>query len=494
MKKKKILILGIVCILLAACCMQGCSGKEERREDKKADQAQEREEGKEQREETGQEESGIAAPSTAGALHVEGTKLCGGDGNPVQLKGVSTHGLAWFPGYVNEECFGQLRKEWKVNVIRLAMYTAESGGYCTDGDREALKELIRKGVAYAKKQDLYVIIDWHILSDVNPNMHLGEAKEFFAEMAEEYEDADHVLYEICNEPNGGTGWGEIKSYAEEVIGVIRSHDEDGVILVGTPNWSQFVDEAAADPITGYGNLMYTLHFYAATHKEELRGRMEAAVDAGLPVFVSEYGICDASGSGAIDEEQAGLWMELLKERGVSCVAWNLSNKDETSAILLPSCGKTSGFEESDLSAAGNWLYRMLTGEGEPEGSGEKAGGQAQEPGGKNGGGSETQETEALTNGGMEIQALVKNSWESEGKTVYQYELVLKNTSGKDMDGWEVEIPFHSKITLTDGWNGEYEARESSLCIRSKDYNGSVPADGTVLDVGFIVEGGDGVAH
>jgi endoglucanase len=254
-------------------------------------------------------------------------------------------------------------------------------------------------------------------------------------MAEEYADADHVLYEICNEPNGGTGWGEIKSYAEEVIGVIRSHDEDGVILVGTPNWSQFVDEAAADPITGYGNLMYTLHFYAATHKEELRGRMEAAVDAGLPVFVSEYGICDASGSGAIDEEQAGLWMELLKERGVSCVAWNLSNKDETSAILLPSCGKTSGFEESDLSAAGNWLYRMLTGEGEPEGSGEKAGGQAQEPGGKNGGGSETQETEALTNGGMEIQALVKNSWESEGKTVYQYELVLKNTSGKDMDGW-----------------------------------------------------------
>ncbi len=367
MEKRKPRVLFILCMVLAVFYMSGCAA-EEKKEEQKADKTGKADmrETEETKPEVFERQAGdIAAPSTAGALHVEGTKLCGEDGSPVQLKGISTHGLAWFPGYVNEECFGQLRKEWKANVIRLAMYTAESGGYCTDGDREALKELIREGAAYAKKQDLYVIIDWHILSDANPNGYLAEAKEFFAEMSAEYADADHVLYEICNEPNGGTGWSEIKSYAEEVIGVIRSHDEDGVILVGTPNWSQFVDEAAADPITGYENLMYTLHFYAATHKEDLRGRMTAALDAGLPVFVSEYGICDASGSGAIDEEQAKQWMELLDERGVSCVAWNLSNKEETSAILLPSCGKTSGFEKGDLSDAGNWLYRMLTGEGEP---------------------------------------------------------------------------------------------------------------------------------
>lgn len=360
MKKKRNRIPVIACILLLTFGISGCAGGKNQEEQKaeKPEKAEVQEIEKEQ--DTERQAEDIAAPFTAGALHVEGTRLCGSDGTPVQLKGISTHGLAWFPDYVNEDCFRQLREEWKVNVIRLAMYTAESGGYCTDGDREALKKLVRDGVSYAESQDMYVIIDWHILSDSNPNTYLAEAKEFFAEMSAEYADAEHVLYEICNEPNGGTSWSGIKSYAEEVISVIRGNDEDGVILVGTPNWSQFVDEAAADPITGYDNLMYTLHFYAATHTDDLRSRMTAALDAGLPIFVSEYGICDASGSGAVDEGQAEQWMKLLDERGVSCAAWNLSNKEETSALLKSSCGKTSGFEEGDLSDSGKWLYHMLT--------------------------------------------------------------------------------------------------------------------------------------
>ncbi len=114
----------------------------------------------------------IASPSVCGALHVEGTQLTDSRGNPVLLKGISTHGLSWFPEYVNEECFRQLRQEWNVNVIRLAMYTEEYGGYCSGGDRNALKELVKSGVEYAAAQDLYVIIDWHILQDYDPNMHV----------------------------------------------------------------------------------------------------------------------------------------------------------------------------------------------------------------------------------------------------------------------------------------------------------------------------------
>lgn len=302
----------------------------------------------------------MAAPSVTGALHVEGTRLVGSSGEPVQLRGISTHGLAWFPDYVNEACFAQLHDEWKANVIRLAMYTAENGGYCTDGDKEYLKGLIRDGVSYAGRQDMYVIIDWHILSDSNPNRYLNEAKDFWKEISAEYADADHVLYEICNEPNGDTGWSDVKAYAQEVIPVIRANDKDAVIIVGTPNWSQYVDQAAADPVTGYENIMYTLHFYAATHKEDLRDKMAAAIDGGLPIFVTEYGICDASGNGAIDEGQADQWVELMNQYGVSYVAWNLSNKDESSSILLSSCDKTSGFTEEDLSTSGKWLYRTLS--------------------------------------------------------------------------------------------------------------------------------------
>ena len=116
---------------------------------------------------------------TPGALHVEGTKLVDSEGNPVQLKGLSTHGLAWFPDYVNEECFREFHEEWDANVIRLALYTAEGGGYCTDGNKENLKKLVRNGVKYATNQNMYVIIDWHILSDHNPNTYLKEAKAFF---------------------------------------------------------------------------------------------------------------------------------------------------------------------------------------------------------------------------------------------------------------------------------------------------------------------------
>ncbi len=304
--------------------------------------------------------SDAAAPSVSGALQVCGTALCDSEGRPVQLRGISTHGLAWYPEYVNEACFGELRRNWNMNVIRLALYTAEYGGYCEGGDKEQLRKLVCDGIEYARARDLYVIVDWHILSDSNPNTYCSEAKEFFAGISAEYRDADHILYEICNEPNGGTGWEEIVSYAREVIPVIRANDPDAVILVGTPNWSQYVDAAAAAPLSEFDNVMYTLHFYAATHREDLRERMKTAVDAGLPVFVSEFGICDASGSGAVDEAQADAWTELMDAYGISYVAWNLSNKNETSAILAPDCQKTEGFTQEELSASGRWLYRTLT--------------------------------------------------------------------------------------------------------------------------------------
>lgn len=309
------------------------------------------------------------APSTEeestvlGALCVEGTKLVDGNGNEVQLRGISTHGLAWYPDYVNRECMRQLKEEWGVNVFRLAMYTAEYGGYCSGGDREELKALVKEGVEYATDNDMYVIIDWHILSDGNPNTYLEDAKGFFGEMSKEYAEYTNVFYEICNEPNGGTSWSDIKEYAEQVIEVIRANDEDGIILVGTPNWCQHVEQAAADPIEGYDNIMYTLHFYAATHKEDLRQAMVRAVDAGLPVFVSEYGICDASGNGGIDEYEANQWVELMNQYGISYVVWNLSDKAETSAIIKSGCGKTSGFEREDLSDSGKWFCDMLGAQG-----------------------------------------------------------------------------------------------------------------------------------
>lgn len=298
--------------------------------------------------------------ASAGRLHVKGTKLVDKKGHEVQLRGVSTHGLSWYPQYVNDKCFAKLHDKWGANVVRLAMYTEEYNGYCS-GDaknRSDLKKLIKKGVRLAKKHKMYVIVDWHILSDGNPNSHKKEAKAFFREMSREFKGYNNVIYEICNEPNNGTSWKEIKSYAKSVISTIRKNDKKAVIVVGTPTWSQDVDQAAADPIKG-DNIMYALHFYAATHKADLRNKMTAAINKGLPVFVTEYGICDASGNGAIDKKEADRWIKTMDEYGVSYIAWNLSNKQESSSIIKSSCSKVSGFKKSDLSDEGKWLYSML---------------------------------------------------------------------------------------------------------------------------------------
>lgn len=295
-----------------------------------------------------------------GALHVEGTTLCDADGNVVQLRGVSTHGLSWYPEYVNDKCFKELHDKWGANVVRLAMYTEEYNGYCSGdaANRKALKALVKKGVKLAAKYDMYVIVDWHILSDGNPKSHKKAAASFFKSMSKALAGYDNVIYEICNEPNGGTTWKTIKSYANEIIPVIRENDEDAVIIVGTPTWSQEVDQAAASPIKG-DNIMYALHFYAGTHQESLRQTAEKAIKAGLPIFVSEFGICDASGNGAVNKTQANKWIKLLDKYDVSYVAWNLSNKSESSAMIAGSCSKKSGFKRSELSDSGKWVYDLL---------------------------------------------------------------------------------------------------------------------------------------
>ena len=295
-----------------------------------------------------------------GALHVENGKLTDENGSTVQLYGMSTHGIAWFPQYINYDSFRTLRDDWNTNCIRLAMYTAEYGGYCAGGDKEQLKQLVKDGVSYATELGMYVIVDWHILSDCDPNQNKDEAIAFFREMTEAFADNDNVLYEICNEPNGGTSWDSIKSYAEEVIPVIRAQKPDAVILVGTPTWSQEIDKAAASPLDD-SNVMYTLHFYAGTHKDDLRSRLETCVQNGLPVFVSEFGMCDASGNGANDFDSTTKWLDLLNKYQISFCCWNLANKDESSSVFKASSTALSDWTDDDFNESGRWIRDYFRG-------------------------------------------------------------------------------------------------------------------------------------
>lgn len=437
----------------------------------------------------------LARPSQNGALSVKGTQLVDEKGQAVQLRGISTHGIAWFPDFVNQDAVTQLSKDWGANLFRIAMYTDENGGYCTDGEKEKLKALVTDGVEYAKQADMYVIVDWHILHDSNPLTHKAEALQFFKEMTEKLKGEKHVLYEICNEPNSGCSWEDIKTYANEVIPVIRENAPEAVILVGTPTWSQEIEKPQNDPITGYDNIMYTLHFYAATHKEDLRSKMVNAVEAGTPVFVSEYGLCDASGNGGNDLGQAQSWIDTMDQHGISYAVWSFCNKEETSALIASSCRKTSGFTREDLSESGKWIYDMLHAKGDIGDSktfAQRRQNQTQES--KTGTAEtanatdqhENAATQTVKSGDLTVDAQVTGSWESEGKTFYQYQLTITNNGTEATSSWEVSLTFSDTITLSDGWNGEYQADGKKLEIRSKDYNGEIKAGEAAKDVGFII--------
>lgn len=296
-----------------------------------------------------------------GKLAVSGTDLVDASGSKFQLKGVSTHGLTWFADFVSKDTYQYFKDSFGINLVRFAMYTdtGDSYGYCSGGNKSEIEELLGKGVDAATDLGLYVIIDWHILNDNDPNMHIDDAKDFFDRISKKYASYGNVIYEIANEPNGGTTWDSVKSYAETIIPIIRKNAPDAIIIVGTPTWSQDVDVAAADPITDQTNLMYAVHFYAATHKDDLRNKVQSTLDSGLPIFVSEFGLCDASGNGSIDYDQSDAWFDLINDKNLSYAAWNISNKAETSSLFDSSCTKTSGFTDDDLSDSGRYIKEKI---------------------------------------------------------------------------------------------------------------------------------------
>ena len=299
-----------------------------------------------------------------GALHVDGLQVKDKYDQPFTLRGASTHGMHWGDGetFLNKTAFQNLRDEWGVNMVRLVSYVTQ-GGY-TQGSKDKLDKHIQEGVSDLTDLGMYAIIDWHVHAE-NPNDKKSEAIQFFDTYSKMYKDQSNIIYEICNEPTG-TPWNQLRPYAVDVVNTIRANDPDAIIVVGTNTWSQDVDEVATnggklnDP-----NVMYTIHFYSGSHGESLREKVRTALKAGTPVFCTEFGVCDASGNGGFNLEEADRWIDFFEENGISYCCWSLSKKNESASMLSPECNKVNGFTNADLGATGAWLintYRSRGGE------------------------------------------------------------------------------------------------------------------------------------
>ena len=293
----------------------------------------------------------ITSVSQNGFLSVKGTSLVNEKGQPVILHGVSFGWHNWWPRFYNENTVTWLKNDWKCGVIRAAIGIEPAGAYI-DNPATALNCLYA-AVDAAIKNDMYVIIDWH-----SHNIRLHEAKAFFQSVAGKYKDYPNIIYEIFNEPEN-IEWSNVKAYSEEIIKTIREIDSKNIILVGSPQWDQAVDKPAADPIKGYDNLMYSLHFYAATHKQWLRDRATDALKKGLPLFVSECAGMEASGDGAINKQEWQAWVQWMNDNQISWIAWSVSDKNETCSMIKNTSSPVSGWTDNELKEWGKIVREEL---------------------------------------------------------------------------------------------------------------------------------------
>ena len=297
-------------------------------------------------------DSSMAQPvAIHGQLHVDGIQLKDKNNDAVVLCGMSFGWHNWWPRFYNADVVKWLHNDWDCSVVRAAMGVEPAGGYIDRPDWS--KEKIRAVIDGALREGIYVIIDWH-----SHNIRLKEAQKFFTEMAKEYGNYPNVIYEIFNEPEHQT-WDEIKAYAIELIKTIRAIDAKNIILVGNPHWDQDIDIVADDPIKGFSNIMYTVHFYAATHKQTLRDKCNYALKKKIPIFISESAGMEATGDGPINDDEWTKWITWAEANKISWITWSVADKNETCSVLYPSASSNGNWNDKDLKESGIKTRQLL---------------------------------------------------------------------------------------------------------------------------------------
>lgn len=300
---------------------------------------------------------------THGDLRVSGNRIVDASGTPTQLVGMSMYWSIWGgEKYYNRAVVDWLVKDWQVSLVRAAIAVEPTGGYLTQASTQTARAKTMVDAAIAN--GIYVIVDWHAH---DANKSVVQAKQFFEEMARTYGNTPNILWEIWNEPdnvgglNGLDSWSDIKTYADEVIPVIRKYSKN-LVIVGTPNWSQGVDQAATYPVAD-SNTAYTLHFYARTHGKSLRDRADYALGKKIAIVLTEWGTTHSDGGSAknpgIDTVEAAAWLQWAAERKISWANWSLVNFTESSAALASQASTNGGWPVSDLSASGAWVRRQI---------------------------------------------------------------------------------------------------------------------------------------
>jgi len=296
-----------------------------------------------------------------GLLRVCGVQLCNQYNKPIQLRGMSTHGLQWYAQCIKPASWDALVDDWGGDFIRTAMYIQE-GGYETNPRK--FTDLVHSYIEEATRRGIYVLVDWHQLSPGDPNYNLSRAKTFFTEIATRHKDKTNIIYDIANEPNE-VSWSKVKSYAEQMIPVIRNIDPDSLIVSGTHGWSTFGYSDGEDASVVLNNkvnatnFMYSFHFYANSHKQDYINVLDR-VSSAVPVFVTEFGTQTASGDGANDFTTSQKYIDLMARKKISWANWNFSDDNRSGAVFKTGTCSGNNFSGTGvLKPAGVWVRERM---------------------------------------------------------------------------------------------------------------------------------------
>lgn len=293
-----------------------------------------------------------------GHLSVAGNRIVNQHKKPVSLAGPSLFwGNKGWGGdrFYHAQAVAYAKEDWRASIIRVAMGVENNGGILHDWDARMAK--VKTVVDAAIASGIYVIIDWH---SHHAEDNIAAAQRFFREMADIYGKHPNVIYEIYNEPLEHTDWSKtVKPYAEAVIPTIRAIDPDNIIVVGTQAWAQDVDKAADDPILGFSNIAYSLHFYAGSHHQKLRNKALYALDKGIALMVTEWGTVNANGNGSVAKEETLRWMDFLREHQLSHCNWALNNKKEGASIFKPHTNPNGPWTDADLTESGAFVRDII---------------------------------------------------------------------------------------------------------------------------------------
>jgi endoglucanase len=280
-----------------------------------------------------------------GKLSVKGNKIIDKNGNPITLHGMSLY--CWAPQgtqFFNTSAINHLAQDWKCTVIRIAILP---GAYRKDPTNEIHK--VKTVMDACIANGVYGMIDWHSMAGAQNDVASSQA--FFSTLATAYGKTPNILYEPWNEPVQES-WLVIKAYHEAIISKIRAIDPDNIIVCGSRHWDQECAEASQDPITSSTNIAYSIHFYAATHRQSLRDNGATALKNGVALFASEYGTSSASGGGAYAPPETQLWWTWLDENSIGSANWSVAALGETSAAFQPGASATGPWTDAMLKPSG----------------------------------------------------------------------------------------------------------------------------------------------